>query len=97
MIIIAIINKQINKQITNIQSNTTDSDSHCKKYKNFTQFLSEEIPKKCTVADPWANRSTGKPGKTFSFCAMNKYKMYINNLKKYKIYIIFQIYCRKVM
>ena len=97
IIIIIIINKQINKQITNIVSNTKDSDNHCKKYKNFTQFPSEEIARKCTVADPWANCSTVKPGKTFSFCAMIKYKMYIKNLKKYKIYIIFQIYCRKVM
>ena len=41
MIIIIII--IINKQITNILTNTEDSGNHCTK-KNFTQFSSEEIP-----------------------------------------------------
>ena len=50
------MNNEINKQITNILTNTKDSDNHCKKYKNFTQFPSEEIPRKCTVStDPWKN------------------------------------------
>ena len=84
MIIIIIISKQI----TNIMTNTKDGDSHCKKYKNFTQFPSKEIPRKCTVsADPLTNRPAGKPGKTSPCCTLNKYNMYIKNFKKYKIYI----------
>ena len=64
-----------------------DSDNHCKTYKNFVQFPSEEIARKCTVStDPWANHPKnppiGKPGETSPFCAMNKYKMYIKNLEK---------------
>ena len=34
----------INTQTTNILTNTEDSDNHCTKYKNFTQFPSEESP-----------------------------------------------------
>ena len=41
MIIITII---INKQITNIITNTEDSGNHCTKKINFTQFPNEEIP-----------------------------------------------------
>ena len=46
-----------NTQITNILTNTKDSDNHGTKYKHFPQFPGEEISRKCTVsAEPWANR-----------------------------------------
>ena len=46
-----------NTQITNILTNTKDSDNHGTKYKHFPQFSGEEISRKCTVsAEPWANR-----------------------------------------
>ena len=41
---IIIINKQIK-----ILTNTKDKDKLCTKYKNFTQFPSEEIPRKCSL------------------------------------------------
>ena len=105
-----------NTQITNILTNTKDSDNHGTKYKHFPQFPGEEISRKCTVsAEPWANRRhlppshlsppspppppqkkniytyifpNGKPGENSLFCAMNKYILYINNLKKCKMHII---------
>ena len=82
-------NNNNNKQTDNMHTkNTKGRGNHSKKYKNFTQFPSEEMPSKCTVSpNPWVNRPTGKPGETSPSCAVNKCKSYTKNLKKYKIYI----------
>ena len=42
------------------------------------------------------NKSTGKPGETSPFCAMNKYKMYIKNKKIQDIYKFF-IFCPDIL
>ena len=42
------------------------------------------------------NKSTGKPGETSPFCAMNKYKMYIKNKKIQDIYKFFN-FCPDIL
>ena len=76
IIIIIIIIIIPNKQITNISTNTKDSDNHCKKYKNFTQKFHLVSPHRETRRNFPISRNEQM---------QNVYK----NLKKYKKYIIF--------